>query len=123
MLKKISRSREVLNLSASQGQRIRLLLRDGIIAVPLRGLARWLLIHVMLAERAGSPAAWITFLLAMIVFLQMFTPSDQVWRFSGRLFVYAGIVGFKLIVINHPIVCRLDSLPLTVLGGVGASTS
>lgn len=109
-------------VSVSNGQRIRLLIREGVIAVQVLVIASWLLIHMVLIERAASVAAWGPFLVSSVLFLlQTFTPSDRVWRFSGLLFVLVVMAGFKLIFLEYPLLHQRFSLPLTVLAVVGAS--
>ncbi|OLS62529.1 hypothetical protein PSEMO_24790 [Pseudomonas putida] len=122
MSRKPKCSSQAPDVSASQGQRIRLLLREGVIAAQMLVLATWMLIHVVLFERAAGPAAWGPLLVSgALALLQTFTASDRIWRFSGLAFVLVVMVGFKLIFIEYPLLHQRFSLPLTVLAVVGAS--
>lgn len=122
MSRKAKCSSQALDVSASEGQRIRLLLREGVIAAQLLVLISWVLIHGVLFERLTSFAAWgPTLVSGALALLQTYTPSDRVWRFSGLAFVLAVIAGFKLIFLEYPLLHQHFSLPLTVLAVLGAS--
>lgn len=111
-----------LDVSADYGPRIRLLLREGIIAVQLLVITCWLAVHWVLDERIGNPGAWGPLLMMMLLFVvQTFTTSDSVWRYSGLLFMLTVVLGFKLIFLDYPHLHRQFSLPMTLLAVVGAS--
>ncbi|MDG9885138.1 GGDEF domain-containing protein [Pseudomonas sp. GD04058] len=122
MLRKAECSSQALDVPVSQAQRIRLLLREGVIAAQMLVLVSWLLIHVVLYERATSVAAWGPLLVsAALALLQTYAQSDRIWRFSGLAFVLVVMVGFKLLFTEYPLLHQRFSLPLTVLAVVGAS--
>ncbi|WP_342650583.1 GGDEF domain-containing protein [Pseudomonas sp. REB1044] len=108
--------------SARHEQRIRLLLRQGIIAAQLLVIFTWVLVHVLLLERLSRPGAWVTLAaLSGLFLIQTFTVSQRVWRFSGLLFVLAAVSGFRLIFEEYPLLYERYALPLTVMAVVGAS--
>ncbi|MBA1197671.1 GGDEF domain-containing protein [Pseudomonas plecoglossicida] len=111
-----------LDVSADHRPRIRLLLREGIIAVQLLVIASWLAVHLVLDERIATLGAWGPLLMMMALFIiQTRTNSDNVWRYSGLLFMLTVVLGFKLIFLDYPPLHRQFSLAMTVLAVVGAS--
>lgn len=111
-----------LDVSADHRPRIRLLLREGIIAVQVLVIASWLAVHLVLDERIVTLGAWGPLLMMVALFIiQTRTNSDNVWRYSGLLFMLTVVLGFKLIFLDYPPLHRQFSLAVTVLAVVGAS--
>lgn len=107
---------------ANHDQRIRLLLRTGVVAAELLAIASWVAINLMLYERLGSTAPWVTLTLLLSLFLlHSFTSSDRVWRYSGLLFLLVFVLGYMRLFSEYPLLHAQYSLPFAVLSVVGAS--
>jgi diguanylate cyclase (GGDEF)-like protein len=103
-------------------QRIRLLLRTGVVAAELLAIGSWLAIHLILNERLGSAAPWGTLSgLVALFLLHTFTESDRVWRYTGLMFLLVFVLGYMRLFEEYPLLHAQYALPFAVLTVVGAS--